>query len=607
MIIQQGNAASEKARQIIMKDLMDAFLVEQFFGEEQYSRLPLHAVSKQIRDLFADHHCKEAMVCIGNLCFLIEKSFKQGEQWLKNSPIYRQEAGCWQLIASIEELAQSVLNGALSDEDYEHPAVADFLQSLTVAVEQVTLSIEQMNDYKSLPPQTPYEWHVKGEMIASFRDRPFHPLAKAKIGFTAQDYQQYMAEFGQSINLHWVAIRHDVIVKGNEHAPVQCLDLLTAQQRQDIEQEFKQRGLLENEYTVMPVHPWQLQHVILKNFQQEIAKKIIVILSTTAGDLLATSSVRSLAFDYQTCMMLKLPVSVLSLGASRYLPVVKLLNGLAGEKLLRQAIACDPVLMEKVLVCEERNWWGYMPETMGLFDDHPRHLATQIRIYPKQLVDENYKIIAMSSLAVDLQGHHYLDELFGHVLSREQAIDFYTKMATMFYEIAMRLLKVGVLPEIHGQNCCLVLKNNEIHGLLFRDHDSVRLHMPYLERHHIDDPLYYIRPGYANSLYNESIEKLIFYIQTLGTQVNLASIIETVAQVYAIPEQRLWQITKKALMKAITIVDIPKADKDKLWTILFGQQQWPVKLIIRPLLEAHGVPGAMPSGKGEGTNPLWNL
>lgn len=607
MIIQRSVAASEKARQIIMKDLMDAFLVEQFFVEKQYSRLPIQAVSKQIGDLFADYHSNEAMVYIGNLCFLVEKSFKQGEQWLKNSPIYQQNAGCWQLISSIEELAQSVLHGALSDDDYQHPAVAEFLRGLAVAVEQVTLSIEQMNDYKFSPPQTSYEWHMKGEMIASFRDRPFHPLAKAKIGFTTQDYQQYMAEFGQTIHLHWIAIRHDVVVKGNEQASIQCLDLLTAQQQQDIEQEFKQRGLLQSEYTVMPVHPWQLQNVILKDFQQEIAKQIIVVLSTTAGNLLATSSVRSLAFDHQTCMMLKLPVSVLSLGASRYLPVVKLLNGLAGEKLLRQAIACDPVLMEKVLVCEERNWWGYMPETMGLFDDHPRHLATQIRIYPKELVDDNYKIIAMSSLAVDLQGHHYLDELFGHALSKEQVIDFYTKMATMFYEIAMRLLKVGILPEIHGQNCCIVLKNNKIHGLLFRDHDSVRLHMPYLERHYIEDPHYYIRPGYANSLYNESIEKLLFYIQTLGTQVNLASIIETVAQVYAISDQTLWQITKKALMDAVEIVDIPKVDKDKVWAILFEQQQWPVKLIIRPLLEADGVPGAMPSGKGKGTNPLWNL
>ncbi len=607
MIVQQSVSASDRATQIIMKDLMDAFLVEQFFNGDTYSKQSLQDVTKEIGALFAHYQSHEVEVYIGNFCFLVEKSFKQGEQWVLHSPIYRQVAGQWQLIVSIEELATSILQTSLSAKAYQHPAVADFLKGLIVAVEQLTLSIEQMNNYDASAPQTAYQWHVKGELIASFRDRPFHPLAKAKIGFSAQDYQQYMAEFDQPISLRWVAIRHDVIVKSNEQTPIQCFDLLEDKQKYEITQEFERRGLLQSEYTMMPVHPWQLQNIILKDFQQELADGTMVILTAKAGDLCATSSFRSLAFNQPSSRMLKLPVSVLSLGASRYLPVVKLLNGLAGEKLLRQAISCDPILTEKVILCEEQNWWGYMPETMGLFDDHPRHLAAQIRIYPKQLLDKNYKIIPMSSLAVNLKGHHYLDELFGQPLTKQQVIDFYTEMVTMFYEIAMRLFKVGVLPEIHGQNCCLVLKNNQIHRLLFRDHDSVRLHMPYLERHHIQDPQYYIRPGYSNSLYNESVEKLIFYIQSLGTQVNLASIMEALAQVYSISERTLWYTTKQALMKAVTVVDIPAADKVRLWKVLFEQQQWPVKLIIRPLLEADGVPGAMPSGKGQGYNPFWNL
>ncbi|MEK5330834.1 IucA/IucC family protein [Lysinibacillus sp. FSL W8-0992] len=607
MILQQSVPASERATQIIMKDLMDAFLAEQFFAVDMYSKQSLQSVSKTIAELFSDRHYKESTVYIGDFCFLVEKSIKQGEQWVDNSPIYRRVAGHWHLIVSIEELALAVLQVASSGKSYEHAAVADLLKGLTLAVEQLTFSIEQIEHYESTPPTTPYEWFVKGEMIASFRDRPFHPLAKAKIGFTEQDYKLYMAEFGRSISLRWVAIRHDVLVNGNEQEPIQCLDLLAEKQRNDIELEFNQRGLHWSEYTVMPVHPWQLQNIILKDFQSEIANQTIVVLTTKVGNLFATSSVRSLVFNQQSNLMLKLPVSVLSLGASRYLPVVKLLNGLAGERLLRQALDCDHILMEKVFLCEEQNWWGYMPQTMGLFDDHPRHLAAQIRIYPKLLLDEDYKIIPMSSLAVDLKGHHYLDELFGHSLTKEQVIDFYIEMVAMFYEIAMRLFKVGILPEIHGQNCCLVLKNNKIYGLLLRDHDSVRLHMPYLERHNIQNPQYYIRPGHSNSLYNESIEKLMFYIQTLGTKVNLASIIEVLASLYAISEQELWHITKEKLMKAVKIVDIPQSDKKRLWTILFEQKHWPVKLIIRPLLEADGVPGAMPSGKGEGYNPFWNI
>ena len=33
--------------------------------------------------------------------------------------------------------------------------------------------------------------------------------------------------------------------------------------------------------------------------------------------------------------------------------------------------------------------------------------------------------------------------------------------------------------EIHGQNICLVLKNGDFDGLMFRDHDSLRIYLPW--------------------------------------------------------------------------------------------------------------------------------
>jgi siderophore synthetase component len=303
--------------------------------------------------------------------------------------------------------------------------------------------------------------------------------------------------------------------------------------------------------------------------------------------------------------MLKLPISVKSLGAARYLPVVKLLNGIAGEQMFRQAIACDEMLAGRVFLCEEKNWWGYMPESMGLFDDHPRHLAAQVRIYPKEIMENDYKTIPMSSLGVELQNHHFLTEIFEGSLSNEDVINFYTDLVTTFYDITMRLFKIGIVPEIHGQNCCVVLKNKKVIGLLFRDHDSVRLHQPYLDKHQIKDPEYHIRPGYSNSLYNETIEKLIYYIQSLGTQVNLAAIMESLSNIYHIPEKTFWQITETKLRESLQTIDIPETDRKVLHYELFENKEWPVKLIIRPLLEADAVPGAMPSGKGIGHNPLY--
>jgi siderophore synthetase component len=131
------------------------------------------------------------------------------------------------------------------------------------------------------------------------------------------------------------------------------------------------------------------------------------------------------------------------------------------------------------------------------------------------------------------------------------------------------------------------------------------LHQPYLDKHGIADPGYHIRPGYSNSLYNETIRKLIFYVQSLGTQVNLAAIMEALSEVYPIPEAKLWDITEQAWKEALRVVPLPEADRAELFQAVFESREWPVKLIVRPLLEADGVPGAMPSGKGTGHNPFY--
>lgn len=614
--IESGLKAAESR---ITADLMNAFLTERFFRLDEELLRPLSAAPARIRRLYGKdgEYGAETKVYAGEIVFLVESGIRLGIQWVQNTPIYKKTAdGSWAGLGTAPELAEAVLRSALSAEAYAQPGVADFLAAVETAVRQLALSLspERMEQLLAFTPATAYEWFIKGERIAALRDRPFHPTAKAKIGFTGPDSLRYSAEFGLPIRLRWVAVHRDSVKRGCEEEELSCLDVLNAEQRALVEAELSRRGMGPDEYVPMPVHPWQLEHVIAPRFAQEIKEGTIVVLDAEAGDFLATSSLRSMAPEAViepnaeaggVSAVLKLPVSVLSLGAARYLPVVKLLNGLAGEKLLRQAVACDETLRGRVYLCEERHWWGYMPAAMGLFDDHPRHLAAQLRLYPPELFEEGCKVIPMSALGVDLGGRHFLSEMMGKPLSAEEVLSFYADLAGMFYDVVMRLFKVGVVPEIHGQNCCLVLKQNQVSGLLFRDHDSVRLHQPYLDKHGIGDPGYRIRPGYSNSLYNETIDKLIFYVQSLGTQVNLASIMEALSGVYAIPESRLWSITGQAWKEALLAAGLPQADRAALYRAIFESREWPVKLVVRPLLEADGVPGAMPSGKGQGRNPFW--
>lgn len=604
-----------------MADLLNTLLSERFFELDEGSLCPLAAAPDRIRGLFSDSSLSmHTMVYAAEMAFLLEKNPRTGLQWVQDTPIFKQRPGeGWSAVTSPEELAEVVLRSALTEEAYAQPGVADFLSGLKLAVQQLALSLHPavLESLLADTPNSPYGWFIKGEQVAALRDRPFHPSSKAKVGFNTQDYEEYSAEFGKTVRLRWVALRADMVERGTEQEGGSCLDLLDVEERSRLESELRQRGLMPDQYVPLPVHPWQLQQVILPRFDREIAEGTLVVLDTQAGDFLATSSLRSLSpvtiltgqedeGQAHAIAMLKLPVSVLSLGAARYLPVVKLLNGLAGEKMLRQAVLCDETLADRVFYCEEQHWWGYMPREMGLFDDHPRHLAAQIRLYPSALFAEGYRVIPMAALGVEQGGWHMLPELLGRRLSSEEVICFYRELAYLFYDVVMRLFKVGVMPEIHGQNCCLVLEHGRPRGLLFRDHDSVRLHPPYLDKHGIGDPEYHIRPGYSNSLYNETIHKLIFYVQSLGTQINLGSIIEALSRAYNLKPARFWEITELAWKEALQTAGLPEEDQDELYRVVFTQPEWPTKLVIRPLLEAEGVPGAMPSGKGQGHNPFWH-
>ena len=175
----------------IMKDLLDAFLAEQFFIIDAGTVTELSAAPELIQKLYPAYG--QASVYIGEICFLIETCYKQGFQWVAGSPIYKKSNPDWVEVASPAELGEVVLRCTLSDEAYAHPGVADFLEGLKVSVQQLSMTLEETGSRFARKPESAYDWFVKGEMIASLRDRPFHPSSKAKIGFAPQDYRTYMA------------------------------------------------------------------------------------------------------------------------------------------------------------------------------------------------------------------------------------------------------------------------------------------------------------------------------------------------------------------------------------------------------------------------------
>ncbi|MFE5320881.1 IucA/IucC family protein [Paenibacillus sp. NPDC056579] len=457
------------------------------------------------------------------------------------------------------------------------------------------------------------------ERLAAWRDRPFHPVAKAKGGWTEADYRAYSAESGQPVKLQWLAVKREYLLHGSGNAergasfgPADLL--LTADERAGIDEAMKKLGLSPEEYTALPAHPWQLEAVLPKMLPHELDSGIYIPLGVEAGNYVSTSSARSLAPLDGGAQHVKLPLGIVSLGAVRYLPAVHMMNSERGQRLLEQARERDQVLKEHLSLCDETNWWAYVPENGDLFADPPRHLSALVRGYPPHLIGrEDTRLIPMSALSVlrPIGAHHIFDDwmrLRSFPETAESAILLFREVCVQFGQIVLRLFRLGVVPEIHGQNVLLVLREGKLAGMLLRDHDSARLHLPWMQMHGLDDPCYKMKPGYPNSLYNETPQKLLFYIQTLGIQVNLYSILETVSHRYGIAELRLGVELKESLLEAIELADLPVTVRELTEDALFRQPSWPWKNLLKPLLEQEGaVSGSMPSGAGMSVNPFAGL
>nr|WP_253937748.1 IucA/IucC family protein [Dickeya dadantii] len=237
-----------------------------------------------------------------------------------------------------------------------------FLDVLNTSVEQTALSREHRIDTDNLLARGNADFFHVMEQWASLRDRPFHPTAKAKQGLNAEEYRRYVAEFAEPVALNWVAVAKDRLQCGDgisDTADQYPAGYLLPQAEQvALQQELAARGIADT-HIALPVHPWQFDHILETQLGDAFRNGDCHRLDFSAARYLPTSSLRSMTPCFASADYLKLPMAVYSLGASRYLPAVKMINGGLSEALLRQAHEKDAVLQERLYLCDEGKWWAF--------------------------------------------------------------------------------------------------------------------------------------------------------------------------------------------------------------------------------------------------------
>ncbi|KAF2394004.1 IucA/IucC family protein [Pseudomonas frederiksbergensis] len=595
----------------VMQDLVDCLLAEHFFGTEPLNLLA-PAVDQPFSGLSAEQRIWEWK---GSIFVALRPGITQQWEKVPGTPVLGRENG--QLIElSPEVFMTQVLAGMTDRYQDNEKGFALFLDVLRTSVRQTELSLAHRVNSERLLEKSNADFFLTMEQWASLRDRPYHPLAKAKQGLNDAEYQHYQAEFARPVALNWVAIDRTLLQCGDGVTAL-ALDnpaesLLPFALHAGLQHEMQQRGIYES-HIALPVHPWQFDHVLEAQLGDAFAKGDCQRLDFNDGDFYATSSLRSMTPCFNSADYLKLPMAIYSLGASRYLPAVKMINGGLSEKLLRQALGKDETLQEKLHLCDETKWWAFMPPDATLFDEAPRHLAAMVRGYPPALLeDRDTRLVPMAALGTPLPGsnQHFFDDWMAYrqlPANAASVMTLFRELSHSFFDINLRMFRIGMLGEIHGQNAVLVWKAGHAQGLLLRDHDSLRIFVPWLERNGLADPAYRLKKGHANTLYHERPEDLLFWLQTLGIQVNFRSIIETLALVYGLPERDLWKAMGEVLNELVDTIDFDTEARAMIKQQLFEAPHWPQKLLLTPMIERAGGPGSMPFGKGQVVNPFHRL
>lgn len=489
-------------------------------------------------------------------------------------------------------------------------------------------------------------WHqtlIAAEQWASLMDRPFHPLAKGKLGFTVTDYERYMAEFNQPIKLVWVAIANSHIMVAEHVKDITIQNpakyLLDTTQQQKLMRELDDKGIADT-HIAMPVHPWQMTHVIDEMYAEDLASGTVVALNFDKLITYASSSMRSMLIDADTPNSIKLPIGVYALNSKRYLPALKLINGEKNQAILMQARTLDPVLSAQLRLWNERLWWGYMSPSHlhdksainpQFYQEKPTHLGAMLRQLPEDLCDDAIQLLPMASfgMLVYKQGvsHHIFDGIVQEGIhstnqnssqdsiqevapqnKKTAVIACFKNLCDVFLGTMLRCLRLGFAPEMHGQNIVIVLKDNRFTSLLLRDHDSVRIHLPWLARHKISDPEYLSPPDFKNRLYRETPQALIFYLQSLGLLVNIRAIIESLVEHYHINEDTLWHEAMISIEESLVTIDFDDDQRQILRDELLNSSHYPHKTLLLPVIARGADPhGSMPAGESKTINPFKHI
>ena len=351
-------------------------------------------------------------------------------------------------------------------------------------LERTLANDAQSQDYRSAL-EAPGEETDYDELEAWLDGHPYHPCYKSRIGFGLRENASYGPEFGTEIRPVWVAIsRSRGLLALSAEADYDSF------LRQELEEEtvrsfaakLERQGLSLGDYLLLPVHPWQWEHVVLPGFHRQLADRELVPLGSGPDGYRAQQSVRSLANrSSKDKAYLKLALGIVNTSTRRTLAKHTVLNAPLVSDWLAELVRGDEVArgLDFVLLSEFAGVsydYETLPQTMQVSAYGSLGAIWRQSVHPHLRPGE--RAVPLSALCLSAGGGSFAEPWLRRYGLEAWARRVLEVTATPLIHM---LYAHGIALESHAQNLILIHRDGLPVRLALKDfHDGLRFSKPHL-------------------------------------------------------------------------------------------------------------------------------
>ncbi|HEY0419667.1 MAG TPA: IucA/IucC family protein, partial [Acetobacteraceae bacterium] len=417
---------------------------------------------------------------------------------------------------------------------------------------------------------------------------PWHPMHKTRLGLSPREVTAMSPEFQAVLRLPLAALRRDcahlaAVDDGcdyrdwfAQHYPQAWRQWLAALERAG------QGGARAENWLPLPLHPYQAQHLVPREFAAEIAAGELLLLADAGMHASPTMSFRTMVPDGSaTAPHVKLPVSLRLTSVQR---AVSPKIAVMGPRFTR--------LLEQVLR-REGHFGGALdiiPEYLGLHhagpasgDERARHLAVLYRGNPMDKRSAEHLPAPVGALFADspADGRPIAAEVAMHCGQGRAGCEleyFRRHAATVLAGTLGAYLLYGMGFEAHQQNSFMLLDRHcRPARLLLRDFGDLRVHMPTLRAAGLD--LEPHRAGHACFEDDAPVRDKLLHAVML---CHLGELGLLLARIAGQPEQDFWRVMREEVEAAFERLrprTLPARWETERHALL--EADWPVKSFLR--------------------------